>query len=59
MIKLKFQPYPYIRKWGAGLHCRKKHIGPGRAIVRLGENGIVHDLKNHFTSTKPNSNRDY
>ena len=49
---------PKKRKQGACLHCCKKQNRPGREIVRLSKNGIVHNIKNHFTSTEPNSNRD-
>ena len=36
----------------------KKHNTSGRDIVRLRENGVVHDMKNYFTSTEPYYNRD-
>ena len=46
------------KKKSIALHCRKKHDRPGRAMPRLGENGIVHDIENHFGSSKPDSNRE-
>ena len=55
----KAEKIPKKRKWDASFHCRKKCNRPGRTIVRLGENGIVHSIENHFTSTEANSNRDY
>ena len=39
---------PKERKRGAGLHHSKKNIRQGRAIVRLMEYVIVHEIKNHF-----------
>ena len=39
-------------------HCRKKHNRPGRAIIRIRNNGSEQNIKNYFTSTEPNSSRD-
>ena len=49
---------PEKRIRGAGLHHRKKYNRPGSAIIRFRKNGIERHIKNHFTSTEPNSNRD-
>ena len=49
---------PKKRKRGGNLHCQKKHIRPGRAIIRMRINGIAKKIKNHFTSTEPNSDID-